>query len=225
MCGRYTLSQSAEAIAKSFEIQDVASLKPQYNIAPTQSVLAVLQNQESHKRLLQRFRWGLIPSWAKDASMGAKLINARAETVAEKPSFRAAFKRRRCLVVADGFYEWHHQEGKKEGKKQPYYFHLQERQPFAFAGLWEQWQPEGEEIASCTILTTNANELMQPIHDRMAVILQPKDYDLWLDVQVQDPEMLKPLLQPFPADAMTAYPVSTVVNNARNNTPECIVPL
>jgi putative SOS response-associated peptidase YedK len=222
MCGRYTLSQSAEAIAKSFEIQDVASLKPQYNIAPTQLVLAVLQNQESHKRLLQRFRWGLIPSWAKDASIGAKLINARAETVAEKPSFRAAFKRRRCLVVADGFYEWQRQEG----KKQPYYFHLQERQPFAFAGLWEHWQtPEGEEIASCTILTTNANELMQPIHDRMAVILQPKDYDLWLDVQVQDPEMLKPLLQPFPADVMTAYPVSTVVNNARNNTPECIVPL
>ncbi len=225
MCGRYTLSQSAEAIAKSFDIfdiQDIPSLKPQYNIAPTQAVLAVLQNQESHKRQLQRFRWGLIPSWAKDASMGAKLINARAETVAEKPSFRAAFKRRRCLVVADGFYEWQRQEG----KKQPFYFQLQDKQPFAFAGLWEHWQPpEGEEITSCTILTTNANELMQPIHDRIPVILQPEDYDLWLDVQLQDPEMLKPLLQSFPAEAMTAYPVSTVVNNARNNTPECIVPL
>jgi putative SOS response-associated peptidase YedK len=231
MCGRYTLSQSAEAIAKSFDISDtqnITSLQPQYNIAPTQAVLVVLQNQDINKRVLQRLRWGLIPSWAKDASMGAKLMNARAETVAEKPSFRAAFKRRRCLVIADGFYEWQHQEGKKEGKKQPFYFQLQDKQPFAFAGLWEHWQPpeaEAEEIASCTILTTNANELMQPIHDRIPVILQSEDYDLWLDVQVQDPEMLKPLLQPFPAEAMTAYPVSTVVNNARNNTPECIVPL
>ncbi|PAX59948.1 SOS response-associated peptidase [Brunnivagina elsteri] len=222
MCGRYTLSSSVEGIAKSFDIQDVPSLKPQYNIAPTQSVLAVLQNQDTNERVLQRFRWGLIPSWAKNVSMGAKLINARGETVAEKPSFRAAFKRRRCLVIADGFYEWQ----SLEGKKQPYYFQLQDKQPFAFAGLWEHWQPpEGEEIVSCTILTTNANELMQPIHDRMAVILQPEDYDLWLDVQVQDPEMLKPLLQPFPAEAMTAYAVSTVVNNARNNTSECIVPL
>ncbi|NJL64972.1 MAG: SOS response-associated peptidase [Methylacidiphilales bacterium] len=225
MCGRYTLSQPADAIAKYFKIQDISSLKPQYtryNIAPTQTVLAVSQNQETNQRSLQQFRWGLIPSWAKDASMGAKLINARAETVAEKPSFRAAFKRRRCLVVADGFYEWQ----RIEGKKQPYYFQLQDKQPFAFAGLWEQWQPpEGEEIDSCAILTTNANELMEPIHARIPVILQPEDYDLWLDVQVQDPEMLKPLLQSFPADAMTAYPVITVVNNARNNTPECIVPL
>ena len=222
MCGRYTLSQLPEAIAQTFGIQQVLDLQPQYNIAPTQIVAAILHNPESNRRELQQLRWGLIPSWAKDPGISVKMINARAETVAEKPSFRAAFKRRRCLVVADGFYEWQRQEN----KKQPFYFRLQDEQPFGFAGLWEQWQsPEGKEVASCTIVTTEANELMQSVHNRMPVILKPEDYDLWLNPQLQAPDTLQQLLQPYLSEAMTAYPVSTVVNSPKNNTPECIVPI
>ncbi|WP_017318816.1 SOS response-associated peptidase [Mastigocladopsis repens] len=222
MCGRFTLSQTPEAISQTFQIEKVPDLEPQYNIAPTQMVTAVLCNPESAHREFQKLRWGLIPSWAKDPGMGAKLFNARAETVAEKPAFRSAFKRRRCLVVADGFYEWQHQEG----KKQPFYFCLQNGKPFGFAGLWEQWQsPAGEEIASCTILTTQANELLQPIHERMPVILQQQDYDVWLDPQVQTPERLQQLLYPYPSEAMTAYPVSTVVNSPKHNSPDCIQPV
>ncbi|BAY43445.1 hypothetical protein SAMD00079811_10250 [Scytonema sp. HK-05] len=230
MCGRFTLSQTAEAIYQTFHVNKIPDLEPQYNIAPTQMVAAVLYNPESKQREFQKLRWGLIPSWAKDLGMGAKLINARAETAAEKPAFRSAFKHRRCLVVADGFYEWQ----TKEGKKQPYYFHLQEGKTFGFAGLWEQWRlpparearsPQGEEITSCTILTTKCNELLQPIHERMPVILQPQDYDLWLDPQVQTPEPLQQLLHPYPSEAMMAYPVSTLVNSPHHNSPDCIKPL
>ena len=180
MCGRFTLSQSAEAIASVFQLNQVPTLEPRYNIAPTQPVATVLQTS-AHERQFQLLRWGLIPAWAKDATMGSRLINARAETVAEKPSFRSAFRHRRCLVIADGFYEWRRQDG----KKQPFYFRMKNQQPFAFAGLWEHWQdPKGEAIDSCTILTTEANELLQQIHERMPVILNPKDYDLWLDPTV-----------------------------------------
>jgi putative SOS response-associated peptidase YedK len=222
MCGRFTLNQSAEALAQVFHAEPVLDLAAEFNIAPTQMVATVLQNPESKKREFKQLYWGLIPSWAKDAGIGAKLINARAETVAEKPSFRSAFKHRRCLVLADGFYEWKRQQG----KKQPFYFRLQDGQPFGFAGLWEKWRsPADEEIISCTILTTAANELLQPIHERMPVILEPKDYDLWLDSQVQIPQTLEQLLRPYPALAMTAYPVSTLVNNSRHNSPECIIPL
>ncbi|WP_414585045.1 SOS response-associated peptidase [Scytonema sp. PCC 10023] len=222
MCGRFTLSQTAEAIYQTFHVNKIPDLEPQYNIAPTQMVAAVLHNPETKQREFQKLRWGLIPSWAKDLGMGAKLINARAETAAEKPAFRSAFKHRRCLVVADGFYEWQ----TKEGKKQPFYFHLKEGKPFGFAGLWEQWQsPQGEEITSCTILTTKCNELLEPIHERMPVILQPQDYDLWLDPQVQTPEPLQQLLHPYPSEAMMAYPVSTVVNSPKHNSPDCIKPL
>ncbi len=222
MCGRFTLNQSAAALAQVFHVEQIPDLAAQYNIAPTQMVATVLHNPEKDQREFQQFRWGLIPSWAKDSSMGAKLINARAETVAEKPAFRSAFKRRRCLVVADGFYEWQRQKS----KKQPFYFRLQDGQPFGFAGLWERWEtPEQEEIISCTILTTAANELLQPIHDRMPVIIAPKYYDLWLDTQVQTPEPLQQLLQPYPETAMTAYPVSTLVNKAQHNSSECITPL
>jgi putative SOS response-associated peptidase YedK len=165
--------------------------------------------------------WGLIPSWAKDRKMGAKLINARAQTVAEKPAFRSAFRQRRCLVLADGFYEWQQQEQKKQ--KQPFYFRLSDERPFAFAGLWEHWRGEdGEEIHSCTLLTTEANELMQPIHNRMPVILDPKDYDLWLDLEVKKQELLQPLLHPYRSEEMTAYPVSKVVNKPSNDSAECI---
>lgn len=215
MCGRFTLSQSAEAIALAFQIPQV-QLQPSYNIAPTQAVAAVLRNDE--QRQFQQLRWGLIPSWAKDPGMGARLINARSETVAEKPAFRSAFRHRRCLVVADGFYEWQRQER----KKQPFYFRLQDGQPFAFAGLWESWRsPDDEEIDSCTILTTEANDLLRPIHDRMPVILDSQAYDIWLDPK-QDPEQLQQLLRPYKAEAMTSYAVSTKVNNPSNNTPECI---
>lgn len=215
MCGRYTLSQPAEAIASVFQLDEVKS-EPRYNIAPSQLVPTLYQT-ESHARQFQMLRWGLIPAWAKDPAIGNKLINARSETVAEKPSFRSAFRHRRCLIIADGFYEWRRQEG----KKQPFYFRLQDGL-FAFAGLWEHWQdPDGEVIDSCTILTTQANEILQPIHDRMPVILNPKDYDLWLD-PMQKPEQLQQLLQPYSSTAMTCYPVSTKVNKPTNDTPELI---
>lgn len=218
MCGRFTLSQSAEAIASVFQLNQVPTLEPRYNIAPTQPVATVLQTS-AHERQFQLLRWGLIPAWAKDATMGSRLINARAETVAEKPSFRSAFRHRRCLVIADGFYEWRRQDG----KKQPFYFRMQNQQPFAFAGLWEHWQdPKGEAIDSCTILTTEANELLQQIHERMPVILNPKDYDLWLDPTVQKLEQLQQLLQPYSSTVMTSYPVSTKVNKPTNDTPELI---
>ncbi len=221
MCGRYSQRQSAKIIAQAFQVNDVPTLEPRYNIAPTQSVPTVLQTSASTNRQFKMLHWGLIPSWAKDSKMGAKLINARAETVAEKPAFRSAFRQRRCLVLADGFYEWQQQEHKKQ--KQPFYFRLSDERPFAFAGLWEHWKGEdGEEIESCTLLTTEANELMQPIHNRMPVILDPKDYDLWLDAEVKKPELLQPLLHPYGSEEMTAYPVSTVVNKPSNDSAECI---
>ncbi|MEB3180562.1 MAG: SOS response-associated peptidase [Nostocaceae cyanobacterium] len=222
MCGRFTLTKSGWAIAQAFNLEEVPQIEPQYNIAPTQQIAAILYNSESQNRQFQELRWGLIPSWAKDKSIGYKLINARAETVAEKPSFRSAFKQRRCLIVADGFYEWQKQENHKH-QKQPYYFRVADGQPFAFAGLWEKWQsPDGEEITSGTILTTEANELMQSIHERMPVILNTQDYDLWLDPQVKTFQELQPVLHPYPAESMTSYPVSTLVNSPKKNSPECV---
>jgi len=222
MCGRFTLHETAAALAQAFDVERVPDLAAQYNIAPTQMVATVLHKPESDKREFQQLLWGLIPSWAKDPSIGAKLINARAETVAQKPSFRSAFKHRRCLVLADGFYEWQ----QKQHKKQPFYFRLQNKQPLAFAGLWEKWQSSsGEEIVSCTILTTAANELLQPIHNRMPMILAPNDYNLWLDPQQQTPQALQQLLRPYPAAAMTNYPVSTLVNKPQHDTPDCIMPI
>jgi len=213
--------QVREMIAKAFQIDNVSDIKPRYNIAPTQSVLTVLQPSASANRQGKMLHWGLIPSWAKDRKMGSKLINARAETVAEKPAFRSAFRKRRCLVVADGFYEWQQQENKKQ--KQPFYFRLSDGEPFAFAGLWEHWQDAtGEEIESCTVLTTEANDLMRPIHNRMPVILEPKNYDLWLNSEATKLELLQPLLHPYPTEEMTAYPVSTVVNKPVNDSAECI---
>lgn len=219
MCGRFTQTQSAEAIAAAFQLTEVSLLEPRYNIAPSQSIPTILLTAEQPDRQLKLLRWGLIPSWSKDPQIGARMINARAETLTEKPAFRSAFKKRRCLVVADGFYEW-----KRQGKnKQPFYFQLQDQQPFGFAGLWEHWQaPTGEAIASCTILTTEPNELLGSIHNRMPVILHPADYDLWLDPEVQQTELLQPLLRPYKTEAMVAHPVSTEVNNPQNDSPECI---
>jgi putative SOS response-associated peptidase YedK len=180
----------------------------------------VLEGDEPARQLVL-FKWGLVPSWAKDAKIGNSLINARAESVAEKPAFRAAFRRRRCLVVADGFYEWQ----RTGSKKQPYFIRLADDRPFAFAGLWEFWEgPDHSALETCALITTGANELMEPIHDRMPVILAPDDYDRWLDPALQTPEQLQPLLRQFPSGAMVAYPVSTHVNSPRNEDPRCIAP-
>lgn len=221
MCGRFALTASPEEIAQQLALSSAPPLAPRYNIAPSQPVLAVRENRDSHQRELVFLHWGLIPSWAKDPSIGYKMINARSETAAEKPSFRNALKYRRCLVPISGFYEW-----QKVGKgKQPHYIHRTDEQLLAVAGLWEHWQSaDGSEIESCTLLTTTPNELMRPLHDRMPVILHPDDYDLWLDPQTVKTEPLLPLLRPFPAEYMTAYPVSTLVNSPINESPNCILP-
>jgi putative SOS response-associated peptidase YedK len=224
MCGRFAQFHSAQAIAEAFELDEEIHLSPRYNIAPSQPVAAILQLSDTNRRELHWLRWGLIPSWAKDPAIGYKLINARAETASEKPSFRSAFKHRRCLIPSDGFYEWQRLEGSKT-KKQPYYFSLRDNNPFAFAGLWERWEsPEGDIVETCTILTTEANELVSPIHDRMPVILHPKDYDLWLDPNFTSSDSLQALLNPYPSEAMIAYPVSSKVNSPKNDSPECNQP-
>jgi putative SOS response-associated peptidase YedK len=191
---------------------------PRFNVAPTQNVAVVRLDSKQQGRELPHLRWGLIPSWADDPSIGSRMINARAETVAEKPAFRHAFKAKRCLVVADGFYEWQ----RMDGRKQPYFIHLKDDRPFAFAGLWERWTKGDELIESCTIITTGANELMQPIHDRMPVVIPKSAYDIWLDPTIKDPERLQPLLAPYPSDEMVAYTVSTLVNSPKNDVEACV---
>jgi putative SOS response-associated peptidase YedK len=218
MCGRYTLKTPVDVLAEHFEVEDYpSSLTPSYNIAPTQEVAAVVEEDEKMK--LGLFHWGLIPSWAKDPSIGNKMINARAETVSEKPSFRSAFKKRRCLIVADGFYEWQ----KTDNGKQPYHIRMRDGSPFAFAGLWETWQ-NGEEIRSCAIITTEANDLMGEIHHRMPVILPPENYGVWLDPDFDEKEALLDLLNPYPSDEMEAYAVSRRVNRPSNNDPSVVEP-
>lgn len=195
-------------------------IQPRYNIAPTQQV-AVVRQDAGGQRHLSYLRWGLIPPWAKDASVGSHMINARAETVHEKPAFCHAFRSRRCLVPASGFFEWE----KKEGRKQPLYIRMKDGGPMIFAGLWESWKsPEGEIIEMCTILTTNANSLIKPIHDRMPVILGRSDWDTWLSRDATR-EQLAMLFQPYPWDLLHLYPVGTGVNNPRNDSPELIEPL
>lgn len=222
MCGRFTLITPAEALAEQFQLFEIPSLAPRYNIAPTQPVAAVRRVPGDGQRELVLLRWGLVPFWAKDPGIGARMINARSETVAEKPAFRAAFRRRRCLVPADGFYEWR----RLERGKQPFYVRLRDERPFAFAGLWEHWEgPDEAAIDSCTLLTTEPNDLIRPVHSRMPVILAPKDYDLWLDPGVQKAELLRPLLRPYPSEGMLAYPISTWVNKPKNDSPRCIEPL
>jgi len=223
MCGRYTIRSSGKLLADFFGLAQEPVLAARYNVAPSQPVpivRVIRANPETKERELVPVRWGLVPSWADDPAIGNRLINARAETVASKPSFRSAFKNRRCLVPADGFYEW-----KREGnQKQPVYIRRKDGQPFAFAGLWEQWEREGEVIESCVIITTEANELMAEYHDRMPVIVDPKDYDLWLDPEVQDLAKLEPLLRPCPSDEMEVYPVSRLVNDPKHEDPKCVEP-
>lgn len=209
MCGRFTLRTPKERIKREFELQEEPLVEARYNIAPSQNILAVRQNVDV--REAAELKWGLMPSWAKDASMGARLINARSETVLEKPSFREAFKKRRCIIPADGFYEWARASG---GRKQPYYFRFKDERLFGFAGLWDRWSgQDGEVIESCTILTTEANEVVTPVHDRMPVILHPDTYELWLNADSRNAGSLKELLQPFPESEMICYPVSAQINN------------
>ncbi|HEX8177252.1 MAG TPA: SOS response-associated peptidase [Pyrinomonadaceae bacterium] len=211
MCGRFAQRTDTKRVAKWFGVEEVPELEPRYNIAPTQEILGVSETEDG--REMSFYKWGLIPSWAKDTSMGARLINARSETVREKPSFRQAFKQRRCIIPADGFYEWQ----RTDGRKQPFFFLMRDESPFGFAGLWEQWKgEEGQVINSCTILTTTANEVLRPVHDRMPVILHPDDYSLWLDHDTRKLEMVEDLLRPYPADEMASYPVSTLINSPRS---------
>lgn len=219
MCGRFTLTVNPADLQETFENYTFPQkFAPRYNIAPTQPVL-VIPNDETNTA--DFFLWGLIPMWAKDPGIGNKLINARAETLAEKPSFRGSLKYKRCLVLADGFYEWKSGPGGKT--KTPYFIHMNDRKPFAFAGLWDSWNsPDGAQVKTCTIITTEPNELMTLIHNRMPAILHPRDYAKWLDPSPQTPESLRPLLKPFPPEEMNAFPVSTMVNKPGNDMPELV---
>lgn len=238
MCGRYTLTDPGQELIRHFQLTGLpADYRPRFNIAPTQPVLAIVYSHG--QRRAGTLRWGLVPGWAKDPSVASRLINARAETVAEKPAFRHALRRRRCLIPADGFYEWQ----QRGGRKQPMRIVRRDGGLFAFAGLWESWRPpanatsrptgtdaphdsaDGNVLYTCTIITTEANDSLRAIHDRMPVILPPEAYDLWLDREVDDPSALLPVLRPRPDDELVAYEVSTLVNNVRNDAPDCIEPL
>jgi putative SOS response-associated peptidase YedK len=223
MCGRFTLHHTLEEIEERFAAEAVAEATPRYNIAPTQDILVVTQNGSRH---LQAYHWGLIPSWAKDAAVGNRMINARAETLAEKPSFRTALSRRRCLIPADGFYEWQNPpEGTKEPRV-PMHIRLGDGGLFAFAGLWDEWHtPDGSPLRSCTIITTSPNALTAPIHDRMPVILRPEDEGLWLNKSITHASDLLPLLIPYPAEAMETYAVSRQVNAPTVDDPNCVAPI
>jgi putative SOS response-associated peptidase YedK len=219
MCGRFAQIEPISNVVKAFFIDDIMTeILPSYNIAPGSKILSVVM--QDNKRLLIDFQWGLVPHWAKDPDIGQSMINARAETVGQKPSFRSAFKSRRCLIVASGFYEW-----KKDGRiKIPFYVKLSSGASFAFAGLYETWNSAGGiELRTCTIITTEANDIMRPIHNRMPVILPRDREDRWLDISIQPDEAMA-MLTPFPSDEMEAYPVSTMVNSPKNNSAECITP-
>jgi putative SOS response-associated peptidase YedK len=215
MCGRYTLRANLSALVKLFGGVEFPDTTPRYNIAPTQQVLTVRQHEAEAPRAVW-LRWGLIPSWAQDAKIGYSLINARADGVATKPSFRAAFRRRRCLVLADGYYEW-----QRQGKdKIPFHVRRPDGEPFAFAGLWEIWRNDEQTIESCTVITTEANERLRWLHDRMPVILPPVDHARWIDPAPGDPAIFMEMLQSAPDDLLEAVQVGTKVNNARNEGPD-----
>lgn len=219
MCGRFAFNPARVDLKTLFDIGRIDTpAETSYNIAPTQPVWAVVQRDGVNT--LERMQWGLIPAWAKDPKIGSKMINARAETIAEKPSFKRLLKSRRCLILADGFYEWRESGAKR---KTPLFVCLESREPFAFAGLFDTWTPPGgEPMNTCTIVTTSANELMAAFHHRMPVILAKSDRKLWLDPSFQDTAKLLPLLRPYPAEEMVAYEVSSRVNSPKNNSAELI---
>ncbi len=222
MCGRFTLTVDPAEAQEAFTAYTFPQkFAPRYNIAPTQPVLVIANDDQNTADF---FIWGLIPMWAKDPSIGNRLINARGETLEEKPAFRGSLKYKRCLILADGFYEWKGAPGRKT--KTPFFIHMKDRKPFAFAGLWDSWNsPDGSQIKSCAIITTIPNELMAIIHNRMPAILHPRDYNKWLDPSAQTPDQLKPLIKPFPAELMNAYPVSPMVNAPANDMPELVIPV
>jgi len=216
MCGRFTSSAPGDIVAQTFGLSDVPVLVPRYNLAPTQDVPVIRRRDGTSK--LDLLRWGLIPAWAKDATIGSRLINARAETAAEKPAFRAAFGQRRCIIVATGFYEW----ARTRGGKQPWLIRFRDGRPFALAGLWEAWHGRDGILETCTIITTEPNAVVAPLHDRMPVILAPEAVPGWLDPATQDPGVLRRWLVPFPADDLTSHPVSPRVNNPGNDDPSLV---
>ncbi len=223
MCGRFTLATDPMNFIRFLLEYDTSdAFTPRYNIAPTQPV-AVVPNNGTER--IEFFRWGLIPPWAKDPKIGNRMINARAETLSEKPSFRNAYRRRRCLVLADGYYEWRKEPG--GGAKTPFYIRMASEKPFAFAGLWEAWRPQGEAepVLSCSIITCPANEMLRPIHHRMPAILDQDAYDLWLNPVECPPAALNHLLTPYPPEEMEAFAVSRLVNQPKNDSSECILPV
>ncbi len=218
MCGRYTLTYDIRTIAEAFGVAPSLETSPRYNIAPTQDVVTIMRNGTSH---LEWLRWGLIPSWAKEEAIGSKMINARAETLAEKPSFKRLLHSKRCLVVADGFYEWMQQGGSKT----PMYITLKSKEPFAMAGLWDSWKsPDGQQIRTCTIITTEPNDLVARIHNRMPAILARDVEAAWIDPELTEAPAVLDLLHPYPPEQMEAYAVSSLVSSARNEGPELILP-
>jgi putative SOS response-associated peptidase YedK len=220
MCGRFLLFSSRDELAQLLDLDpaDLPTLFPRYNVAPTQGIPAA-RLADDGRRTVAELRWGLIPSWAKDAKIGYSLINARAETVAEKPAFRGSFKARRCLIPASGFYEW---AATRSRQKQPYHFRLRDGRPFAFAGLWERWAGrDGEPIESCSIITTEANAVVRPVHERMPVILSPEGFAAWLDAHTPAADLLA-LLRPYPEGEMAAAPANPYVNSPRNQGPKCL---
>ena len=220
MCGRFSLTADLGELASRFEFDgNLLDLESNYNVAPTQNVLTVIGGDNRRSGFM---RWGLIPHWAKTASIGSRMINARAETVAQRPAFREAFRRRRCLVLADGFYEWQ----RAGSVRKPMRIVMESGEPFAFAGLWAMWRDsEGNRIPSCTIITTEANDLLRPIHSRMPVILPREMEEFWLDRDVQDTAVLENALTSYPSELMQTYQVSTLVNSARNNGPQVVEPV
>ncbi len=237
MCGRFTLRTPATVLIKHFQLdvhgdRQLPLLEPRYNIAPTQEILVVRSDPADGRRRADTMRWGLIPSWSTDPKPGSgpPMINARSETLAEKPMFRSAVRRRRCLIPADGFYEWQESASGARGKKQPYYIHRPDGGPFAFAGLWETWTQKGERspdsarltIESCTIVTTEANSTLSELYERMPVVLAPPDYDAWLDSKVEDPAAIQHLLAPCSDEELVADPVGTHVNRVANDDPRCV---
>jgi putative SOS response-associated peptidase YedK len=221
MCGRFALTSSAPRLARLLGLYGPTEVAPRYNIAPTQSIPAVRETGSGTREWVN-LHWGLIPPWAKETRGAYRMINARAESLAQRPAFRSAFRRRRCLIPASGFYEW--RQG--PGRKQPWYVTRRDEEPFAFAGLWERWRgPDAQVVESCTVITTEANPLVKTIHDRMPVILDPEDFAPWLSLGQQDTTVLAGLLRGWPEQPFRAFPVSTRVNDARIDDAACVEPL
>jgi len=217
MCGRFALATEKHILEILYQLEIREDLQPRYNIAPSQNILACRLSPQHGRRELAALKWGLVPFWAEDETIGSRMINARSETVAEKPSFRDAFKKRRLLIPVSGFYEWK----KEDGAKQPFYISRKDGQPFSLAGLWERWEKGKNPLESCTILTTEPNSLLAPLHNRMPVVVPPESYELWLDPEANS-KTLHELLAPYPPDELIFYPVSRLVNSPYNESPELI---